>query len=713
MSFISPWFLFGLLGIAIPVYLHLYYRKTPVRKEFPSLRLIKLSVEYVARRRKMRNLLLLALRVLAIILVVMAMARPFIGQSASAGASSATPAAFVVLLDNSMSMGSIHQGISVYNTARSRALEILDQMQADDRATVGLINDPGRLVFPQLTWDSEALKKSIANAPLSMAGTNLASSILPALKLLAPLPNYRRAVYVITDMTESAWKPFAEKYDLARVDKGIDLIMVPAGGTAPENLAVTGLEVDAPVIMSGRKVPVKIKVANHAARARKARLTLSVNGERKFDREIEIEAGQEKETNIEVAFAKTGMNHLVAALPADALPYDDERHIAARVFEPCRVLLVRPDNNPGQPENREDIFVRFALNPLNRSKENNFVVESRGSGEVKTLDPKNYAAVVLINQRHLDADFVRRLSDYLLAGGNLITFLGDRSEPDWYNKHLIDDLGGGYLLPARIFKRVGNAVSKTVGYQLTDLDAGHPAFSLFARDGNGDPGRAQIFEFFQVRPNPTAMLLSRMSHGLPGIVEEKRGRGRSMLVTFTADTSWTNWPVRPTWLPFLHQTLISMITASDVNIGSIRPGMPVSATISAEANDKIVLKLPDGSEKAVSTQVAAQGLIHFTTRDTDQAGYYEIRTGGGKNLVTAFAVNPPPEESRLDRINLRKIPRFIPLTHEAGRGPGVKEKVSRLRDGYDLGGAALLVLALLALFESWAANLPAAKKGDY
>jgi len=713
MSFISPWFLFGLLGIAIPVYLHLYYRKTPVRKEFPSLRLIKLSVEYVARRRKMRNLLLLALRVLAIILVVMTMARPFIGQSASAGASSATPAAFVVLLDNSMSMGSIHQGISVYNTARSRALEILDQMQADDRATVGLINDPGRLVFPQLTWDNEALKKSIANAPLSLAGTNLASSILPALKLLAPLSNYRRAVYVITDMTESAWKPFVEKYDLARVDKGIDLIMVPAGGTAPENLAVTGLEVDAPVIMSGRKVPVKIKVANYAARSRKARLTLSVNGERKFDREIEIEAGQEKETTIEVAFAKTGMNHLVAALPADALPYDDERHFAARVFEPCRVLLVRPDNNPGQPENREDIFVRFALNPLNRSKENNFVVESRGSGEVKSLDPKNYAAVVLINQRHIDADFVRRLSDYLLAGGNLITFLGDRSEPDWYNKNLIDDLGGGYLLPARIFKRVGNAVSKAVGYQLTDLDAGHPAFSLFARDGNGDPGRAQIFEFFQVRPNPTAMLLSRLSHGLPGIVEEKRGRGRSMLVTFTADTSWTNWPVRPTWLPFLHQTLIAMITASDVNIGSIRPGMPVSATISAEPNDKIVLKLPDSSEKAASTQVAAQGLIHFTTRDTDQAGYYEISTGGGKKLVTAFAVNPPPEESRLDRINLRKIPRFIPLTHEVGRGPGVKEKVSRLRDGYDLGGAALLVLALLALFESWAANLPAGKKGDY
>jgi len=707
MSFISPWFLFGLLGIAVPVYLHLYYRKTPIRKEFPSLRLIRLSVEFVARRRKMRNLLLLALRIMLIILVVMAMARPFVGSSASARVSSATPAAFVVLLDNSMSMGSSHQGISIYNTARSRASEILEQMNAEDRATVGLINDPGRLIFPQLTWDAESLKKSLANAPLSMAGTSLSSSILPALKVLAPLKNYRRAIYVITDMTESAWQPFIEKYDLTRVEKGIDLIMVPVGGTAPENLAVTGLEIEAPVIMTGRKVPLKVKVANYSSRVRKARLTVSLNGERKFDTEIEIEAGREKEATIDIAFSQTGMNHLVAALPTDALPYDDERHLAARVFEPCRILLVRPDNNPGQPENREDIFVKFALNPLNRSKENNFVVESRGSGEVNNLELKTYAAVVMINQRHLDAGFVKRLSAYLLAGGNLITFLGDRAEPDWYNKNLIDDLGGGYLLPARIFKRVGNAVSKAVGYQLTDLDAGHPAFSLFARDGNGDPGRAQIFEFFQVRPNPTALLLSRLSHGLPGIIEEKRGRGRSLLVTFSADTSWSNWPVRPTWLPFLHQTLIAMITSGDLSIGNVRPGMPVAATISAEGNDKITLKLPDGSEKTVSTQSAAQGLIHFTSRDTDLTGYYELRNG--KRLLGAFAVNSPPEESRLDRINLRRIPRFIALAYDPGRGPTVKEKVSLLRDGYDLGGAAMLLLVLLALFENWLANRPATK----
>lgn len=712
MSFASPWFLFGLLGIAVPIYLHLYYRKTPVRKDFPSLRLIKLSVEFVARRKKMRNLLLMILRIITVIFVVMALSRPFVGQSASARNSSDTPTAFVVLLDNSMSMGCTHQGISVFNTARSRALDILEQMQPGDRATVGLINDPGRLIFSQLTWDKETLKKSVGNIPLSMSGTNMASSILPALKLLVPLKAYRRAVYVITDMTRSSWQPFIEKYDLAKVEPGIDLIMVPVGGDASDNMAITNLEAEAPVIMTGRQVPLKVTLANHSQRSRRTRINISINGERKLEEEIEVEANTVKDARIMATFTGTGMNHVSAAIQSDAMPFDDQRHLAIRVFEPCRVLLIKPDSTAGQPENREDVFVKFALNPLNRSKDNNFAVESRSTTEARASDLKNYAAVCLINQRHLDQDLIKRLSAYLLGGGNLITFLGNRVEPEWYNKNLIDDLGGSYLLPARVYKRVGNAVSRAVDYQMTDLDAGHPAFSIFARDGAGDPGRAQIFEFFQVRPNPTALLLARMSHGLPGIVEEKRGRGRSMLITFSADTSWTNWPVRPTWLPFLHQTLISMITANELAIGTIRPGMPVSATITSEEARDMALIMPDGNQVKLNVQAGTQGLVHFSTRDTDQSGYYEIRAEGGKRLLSAFAVNPPAEESQLERINLRRIPRFIPLAHEAGRGQSVKEKVSLLRDGYDLSGAAMLALLFLAIIESWFANLPTARRVD-
>ena len=703
MNFASPWFLLGLLGIGVPIWLHLYYRKQPIIKDFPSLRLIMKSVEYLSHQKKIRNLILMALRICLIILAVMALARPFIGQSAGAGVSSSAPTAFVILLDNSMSMGSSYQGVSVFNTARARALDILEQMNPSDKATVGFINEPGGLVFPQLTWDKEALRQSINNAKLTSAGTDIASSILPALELLVPLSGYKRTIYVVTDMTESSWKPFVERYNLEGIDKGIDLIMVPVGGTTPENMAITGLEVDASVVMLGRKIPLKVTLSNFTNKRQIAKLSISINGERRIGKEIEIEENSEKICSLDCSFSKTGMNHIEANIQNDAMPFDDQRHLAVRVFEPCKILLVRPDNT-GSVENNEDIFIRFALNPLNRSKENIFIVESRMTSEITNLEPANYSTVILFNQRHIPDNFVKKLSKYLLSGGNIITFLGDRVEPDWYNKHLSDDLGGGYLLPARIFKRVGNSVSKAVGYQLTDIDLGHPAFSIFSKDGNGDPSRAKIYEFFQVRPNPTAMLLSRMSHGLPGIIEEKRGRGRSLLVTFSPDNKWSDWPIKPTWLPFLHQAIISMVTANDLTINSTRPGMPVSAVLNTDSNSKITLKRPDNSMENIESKTVSNGILHFTTRNTDLQGYYELSVDN--KIVSAFAVNPPEEESRLERINLRKIPRFIPLEQEVGKGTTVKEKVTLLRDGYDMSNLAIWLLILLALFESFFANKP-------
>lgn len=708
MNFASPWFLLGLMGIAVPVWLHLYYKKTPIRKDFPSLRLIMKSAEVLQNRHKLRNLLLMALRICLIILAVMALARPFVGQGAGAGVSSSAPSAFVILLDNSMSMGSTYQGVSVFNTARARALDILEQMGQGDKATVGFINEPGGLVFPQLTWDKEALRQSINNAKLTAGGTDMASSLLPALELLAPLNGYRRSIYVITDMTESAWKPFVERYDLEEIDKGIDLVMVPVGRTAPENMAVTGLEADTSVVMIGRKVPLKLTLSNFTSKKRKAQISISINGERRISSELEIEANSEKMTVLEAVFQKTGMNHIEASIQNDSMPLDDIRHLAVRVFEPCKVLLIKPENAGNVQESYDDIFIKFALNPLNRSKDNIFTVESRTVSEINKTEPALYSAVILLNQRQIPDAFIKKLSEYVINGGSLITFLGDRAVPEWYNKHMGDDLGGNYLLPARIYKRVGNAVSKAVGYQLTDIDLGHPAFSIFGKAGNGDPSRAKIYEFFQVKPNPTAMLLCRMSHGLPGIVEEKRGRGRSMLITFNADNKWSDWPMKPTWLPFLHQALISMITSNEVNIAGARPGMPISAIITAGADDKIVMKHPDGGVENISGFPSTRGAVHFTTRKTEQPGYYEIFVGNA--LLTAFAVNPPAEESNLTRINLRKIPRFIPLEQDVSKGKSVKEKVKLLRDGYDLSNTAIWLLIILALVECFFANRPIDKK---
>ncbi|HQG28403.1 MAG TPA: BatA domain-containing protein, partial [Candidatus Ozemobacteraceae bacterium] len=122
LSFGNPWFLAGALTVAVPLWLHLYYRRTPIPRDFPSLRLIRLSVEAMTRRMKLRHLVLLALRILALVLLTLAFARPFVGGGSVAATGSGSPAAFVVILDNSLSMGTTHQGISLFNTGGNHVI---------------------------------------------------------------------------------------------------------------------------------------------------------------------------------------------------------------------------------------------------------------------------------------------------------------------------------------------------------------------------------------------------------------------------------------------------------------------------------------------------------------------------------------------------------------------------------------------------------------
>ena len=710
LSFIHPWFLLGLLGIAVPIYLHLYFKKTPLKRDFPSLRLIKLSVEFVARKQKLRNILLLLLRIFVLLCLIIGLAHPFVGRGVNTGAGAGVPSAFVVLLDNSMSMGTSHQGISLFNSAKARALEILDQMGPGDKATVGFINDPGNLAFSQLTWDAEALKNSVSNVELSMSGTNLFSSLLSSLKLLVPLKSYRRSVYVITDMTENAWKPLIENYDLDKIDPGIQFILVPIGDTSVENMGIVDLKTDSQLVMKGRETILRTRIANHSARSRKTRVSLLIDGVKKVERPVEIGANSEKEVELKYTFTNTGVTKVRAMLPADSLIYDDDRFLSVKVLPPQKVLIIKPENNPGARTNNEEIFVRFALNPLNKRQGTDFLVDTRYASEIKGLNLNAFSLVCLINQRKLPENLVKALSEYLIGGGNLITFLGERVEPDWYNQSLIDNLGGSYLLPARIYKRVGNAVSKSIAYQMTDLDFGHPSFQIFQQDGNGDPGRAQVFEFFQVKPNPAAMILCRMSHGLPGIIEERRGLGKSMMVCFSADTSWTNWPVRPTFLPFLHQAVISMLTSNDLNIGSLRPGMPVSMNLRNDGIKQIKLIQPDKKSVDLPINNRGGGMIHFSTQQTKAKGFYKLELLGKRDRESGFCVNSPASESNLKRINIRKIPRFVSLTHKVGSRKSVKDKVNLLKNGRDYGRFLLWLLLILIMIETWFANIPVRKR---
>src|SRR5215211_1609196 len=124
MSFLNPFFLLGLAALAAPVLVHLVRRTRARRVEFPALYFVRQVPQRTIRRRTLRDLLLLALRCLAVLLVVFAFTRPFF-TGALAAAESEKSRATLVLLDASLSMR--HAGH--FEEAKRRAAALIGEAQ--------------------------------------------------------------------------------------------------------------------------------------------------------------------------------------------------------------------------------------------------------------------------------------------------------------------------------------------------------------------------------------------------------------------------------------------------------------------------------------------------------------------------------------------------------------------------------------------------------
>jgi hypothetical protein len=134
MSFLTPLFLAGLAGLAIPVLLHLIQRERRNVVPFPSLMFIRRIPYQSVRRRRVRHWLLLAMRLAALALLVLAFGRPFFRSTDAATAAGSGAREIVVLLDRSYSMGYGDR----WNQALAAARLAVGGLTAEDRGSVVL-----------------------------------------------------------------------------------------------------------------------------------------------------------------------------------------------------------------------------------------------------------------------------------------------------------------------------------------------------------------------------------------------------------------------------------------------------------------------------------------------------------------------------------------------------------------------------------------------
>ena len=355
MSFLAPLWLVLSAAVAVPLFLHLLRRRIEIRREFPAARYLLRAEKENVRRLKLRNLLLMMLRTLALLFLALAAARP-IGALLGSGH---VPTALAIVVDNTMSTGAIVDGNPLLARLKAAARSTVEGAGSNDQTWLvtadGAVTGGARSVVLDAIDRIEPLggRADIAGAMTHAAGLVLAAD-MPA-----------STVVLLTDGQASQWPG-----DLSLGDVRI-VAWAPTGGT-PFNRAVTMAEPRPPRWSPKGTVLVGASGADSVT----FRVTL---GGRTTARGL-LRGSDEQVVRLEPS--ERGWVAGTVDLAPDELRGDDERHFAVWVGDAPAVNVL-----PGA-----GAFVREAVDALVQS-----ALVTRGSAiEVGAIDEVSRLPALLI-----------------------------------------------------------------------------------------------------------------------------------------------------------------------------------------------------------------------------------------------------------------------------------------------------------------------------
>lgn len=412
MQFVFPTFLWALTALAIPIIIHLFYFRRFKKVYFTNVRFLKEVKEETSARQKLRNLLVLLMRCLAVAFLVFAFAQPFIPQDVEVKRGENAVSVFI---DNSFSMSALSEEAPLVEKAKQRAKEIISAYSVEDRFQV-LTNDfEGR--HQRLVGQEEAigLVEEIKVSP----SVRLLSQILTRQQqALASGTAENKVSYVISDLQ-------ANVTDLQNfTDSLLEINIVPLQAVQEKNVSIDSAWFEAPVQMLDQPNPLVVKIRNWSNEdAENVRLSVKYDGEVKPVGELSIPAKSSVTDTVNISIRKTGWAEGELAITDYPVQFDDKYFFAYNVAKVINVLVI----NEQAPDPRLDAAFKGisyfkVTNQLGRSLD--YSVFS------------SYQLIVVNGLKDISTGLSFELKQYAQAGGNVLVFPAANAGTASYNSFL-------------------------------------------------------------------------------------------------------------------------------------------------------------------------------------------------------------------------------------------------------------------------------------
>ena len=613
MNFLYPGFLFALFTVAIPIIIHLFNFRKFKRVYFSNVAFLKEVKEQTSSQEKLKNLLILLSRILAIVFLVLAFAKPYISNQQKIDASKGNVVS--IYIDNSYSMDAINKEGGLLEEAKRKAKEIAKVFQINDRFQL-LTNDfEGK---HQRLLNGEEFSLAVDEVKISSASRKLQQVINRQQAIFKGTAN--RFAYVISDYQ----KGFAGQ-DLIKTDSSTNISLVKLVGNSLPNVAVDSVWLLSPVhqINAAEKLVVQLK--NYGEEdAKNIAIKLEINNQQKAISSLNIAAGAKALDTLSYSGLNLGWQKGKISIKDFPLTFDDQLTFSFNVNKEQKILAINGAQSGKYIRALFGADTYFNLSEMIEANINYSVLQ-------------NYSLIVLNELNNPPSGLAQELKVYIENGGSVLIFPDLNANLQVYSSFLTS-----LNLPAV-------AELNTKPTKVSGIEIKHPLFKDVFENLPQNLDLPQVNRYLSYANNSRNNkedLLNLPANKL-FFAKFNIGSGAIFLAATGLNSDDTNFAKNTIFVPLLYKIAFASVREQPVYYFTTQNNSLEVPKINVATNQSLKL-VADGFEIIPEIRQANGKTLLYTADQIKIAGFYDVKQSDSTLAVVAFNDNRVESDMHFD-----------------------------------------------------------------
>jgi hypothetical protein len=662
MHFLYPAFLFALLTLAIPVLVHLFNFRRYQRVYFSNVQFLKEIQEQQSSRRNIKERLILASRMLALVFLVFAFARPYISDSNTVNTSKQQDIS--IFIDNSYSMQTLNREGTLLDEAKRRAKEIASAYNINDRFQLLTQDFEGK---HQRLVSRDEFNDAVDAVKISPQSRDLQQILSRQQSLLNLHQEAVRSAYIISDFQKNIAGTQKIKPD---TDIRLSLVQLKAN-TLP-NVAVDSVALLSAIHRPGESEKMVVRLHNYAGeKAEKIPLKLTINGVQKALGSYTVNARAVQYDTLSFSGLQAGWQRAELSLQDNPVTFDNQFYFAFNVKQQMPMLLI----GGGTP----NIYLKavFASDPF-------FAPKRVPDGNVDYAALNTYPLVILSDVNAISTGLQQQLKIYVNKGGTLVVFPSADADLASY-KDLLQPMNAAY--PAKLV---------TEAVKVSGINLQNQVFKNIFESFPQNPDLPVVKKYYQFSSSSGNRAESLMNMpGQPFWAGYANGKGKIYLSAVALNEDFGNLPQHALFVPVMFR--IALLSGHDQPLFYTLGKTETIETLPIATSEKQLLKLVKGDKSIIPDAKQQEGSTRLYLADQlTETGLYDLKKGDSTVAVLAF--NDNRSESDLSYLNTAQLTSLLPQAKavlDGGTG-SLKNAVTETNFGTQL-WKLCIILALISL----------------